>query len=151
MWPRRHKLEINKKEKTITLDRWVTTISKKNYQAAALEFSWVRKLRSAYRERHHKMCVTGSLHAHASTKMLRIPALDHGKPQIWIKYRSRTNVDSQWNSVYKAFHRIFCYENEQMRQCDLDAANLNLRPALEHGYVQQTPSAGITFSRATLL
>jgi len=57
-------------------------------QVAALEFSSVRKLRtfwtvrklSTCRERHCKICLTGSLHAHGNPKMLRIPALDHSKP-----------------------------------------------------------------------
>jgi len=54
-------------------------------QVTALEFSSVRMPRtfwtvrklSACRERHCKMCLTGSLHAHAFPKMLRIPALNH--------------------------------------------------------------------------
>jgi len=54
-------------------------------QVTALEFSSVRKLRpfwtvrklSACRERHCKMCLTGSLHTHVFPKMLRISALDH--------------------------------------------------------------------------
>ena len=55
---------------------------------------------------------------------------------------SRTNVDSQWNLVYNAFHRIFCCGNETIRRqfCklerDLDAANL--RPVLEQGCRKQT-------------
>ena len=28
---------------------------------------------------------------------------------------SRTNADSQWNSVYNAFHRNFCCGNETIR------------------------------------
>jgi len=49
-------------------------------RVTALEFSAVLKLKSACRERHCKTCLTGSLHAHAFPKMLRIPALDHSKP-----------------------------------------------------------------------
>ena len=56
---------------------------------------------------------------------------------------ARTNADSQWNPVYNALNRIFCYGNETIRRwfCkhDLDAANL--WPALEQGCGKQTPSA----------
>jgi len=66
---------------------------------------------------------------------------------------SRTNADSQWNPVYNVFHRIFGCGNETIRRqfCtrDLDAANL--RPALEQGCGEQTPSARKLFVRANLL
>jgi len=56
---------------------------------------------------------------------------------------SRTNVDSQWNPVYNAFHRNFCRENETIRRqfCKRDLDLANLRPALEQGCGKQTPSA----------
>ena len=47
-----------------------------------------------------------------------IPANSHvcsNKNQPYIKVGlgiSRTNADSQWNPVYNAFHRIFCFGNE---------------------------------------
>jgi len=68
---------------------------------------------------------------------------------------SRTNAltDSQWNPVYKAFHRIFSCGNDTIRRLfckrDLDAANL--RPALEQGCGKQTPGARHLFSRANVL
>jgi len=41
---------------------------------------------------------------------------------------SRTNVDSQWNPFYNAFHRNFCGNETIRRFCtDLDAANLGQR------------------------
>jgi len=56
---------------------------------------------------------------------------------------SRSHADSQWNPVYDAFHRIFCCANEticqQFFKRDLDVANM--RPALEQGCGEQTPSA----------
>jgi len=66
---------------------------------------------------------------------------------------SRTNADSQWNPVHNEFHRNVCCGNETIRRefCtrDLDAANL--RPALEQGCGEQTPSARKLFFRANLL
>jgi len=60
--------------------------------------------------------------------------------KVWLGF-SRTNADSQWNPVYDAFHRIFCFGNETIRRqfCkrDLDAANL--RPALEN-YLLYVPN-----------
>jgi len=65
---------------------------------------------------------------------------------------SRTNADSQWNPVYKAFLRIRCCGDETIRRwlckCDLDAANL--RPALEHVCEKQTQSARILFLRTNV-
>jgi len=46
-------------------------------QVTSLEFNSFRELRSVCLERHCKMCLTSSLHAHAFPKMLQIPALDH--------------------------------------------------------------------------
>ena len=78
---------------------------------------------------------------------------------------SRTNADSQWNSVYEVFHRFFVVETKRfvdstlnvifgcvlqcvavccsvlqlVAVCYIEAANL--RPALEVGSGKQTPSA----------
>jgi len=64
----------------------------------------------------------------------------------------RTKVDSQWNRVYHASHRICCIQNERIRRLrckrDLDAAHI--RSALVNWHVQvcgkETPSASILFS-----
>ena len=46
---------------------------------------------------------------------------------------SRTNADSQWNPVYKAFHRKHWCENKATHRwrCKRDFDAANLRPALE--------------------
>jgi len=56
---------------------------------------------------------------------------------------SQTNADSQYNSVYKAFHRVRCCGNEKIVSSNVnvifDAANL--LSVLEQVCGRQTPSA----------
>jgi len=66
---------------------------------------------------------------------------------------SRTNADSQWNPVYKAFHRICCCGNEPIvwQQLKRDPCAGNTRPALEYDCGKQMPSASTLFFLADLL
>jgi len=63
---------------------------------------------------------------------------------------SRTNADSQWNSVYNTFYRIFCCGNETIHWyfCKRDRDAANLRPTLEQGCGKETLSARKLFFRA---
>jgi len=150
MWhcPRRHKIEINKKEK----NNHPRPLNNQNIKKNIIKLQRWSSAESAS-SGVPTVSDTTNCASRAACMHTRLQRCFEFQPSIIanLKCGSWTNVDSQWNSVYKAFHRIFCCGNEQMCQCDLDAANLNLRPALEHGYGQQTPSASIIFSRATLL
>jgi len=64
---------------------------------------------------------------------------------------SLTNIDSQWNPFYKAFHRIRCCKLSNWSVvCKRDLDAVNMRPALKHVCVKQTLSARKLFFRANL-